>query len=42
MKNVTIAMDDRLLERVRARAAEEGKSVSRFLVESPRCASARS
>jgi plasmid stability protein len=33
MKNVTITMDERLLERVRVRAAHEGKSVSKLLAE---------
>jgi hypothetical protein len=33
MKNVTISMDDKLLEQVRIRAAKEGKNVSKFLAE---------
>lgn len=33
MKNVTVTMDEKLLERVRVRAAREGKSVSRLLAE---------
>ncbi len=33
MKNVTITMDEGLLERVRVRAAEEGKSISKLLAE---------
>ncbi len=33
MKNVTITMDERLLERVRVKAAREGKSVSRVMAE---------
>ena len=33
MKNVTISMDEKLLERVRINAATEGKSVSKFMAE---------
>jgi metal-responsive CopG/Arc/MetJ family transcriptional regulator len=33
MKNVTITMDEKLLERVRVQAAREGKSVSRLMTE---------
>ena len=33
MKNVTITMGEQLLERVRIRAAEEGKSISKLMVE---------
>jgi plasmid stability protein len=33
MKNVTVTMDEKLLERVRIRAAREGKSVSRLMSE---------
>jgi hypothetical protein len=33
MKNVTITMDEALLQRVRQRATEEGKSVSKLLSE---------
>jgi plasmid stability protein len=33
MKNVTISMDEKLLERVRVKAARDGKSVSRIMAE---------
>ncbi len=33
MKNVTISMDEKLLERVRVSAATEGKSVSRYVAD---------
>ncbi len=33
VKNVTITMDEKLLERVRVRAAEDGKSISRVMAE---------
>lgn len=33
MKNVTISMDDKLLEQVRIRAATEGESVSRYVAD---------
>jgi hypothetical protein len=33
MKNVTISMDDKLLEQVRISAATEGKSVSRYVAD---------
>lgn len=33
MKNVTVSMDENTLRRLRVRAAEEGKSVSRYLAE---------
>lgn len=33
MKNVTVTMDDALLQRARVAAAREGKSLSRFVAE---------
>ena len=33
MKNVTISMDEKLLQQVRVSAATEGKSVSKFMAE---------
>ena len=36
MKNVTIAMDDKLAHRIRIAAAKAGQSVSRYLAEAGR------
>lgn len=33
MKNVTVTMDDGLLQRARVAAAQDGKSLSRFIAE---------
>lgn len=33
MKNVTVTMDDALLQRARVAAARDGKSLSRFIAE---------
>lgn len=33
MKNVTVTMDDTLLQRARVAAARDGKSLSRFIAE---------
>lgn len=33
MRNVTVTLDENLAQRVRVRAAEEGKSVSRYLAD---------
>ena len=33
MKNVTVTMDEKLLQRARVAAAKDGKSLSRFVAE---------